>query len=47
MYKVVVIEDEDIIRKGLLFLIDWARHDCLVVAESVDGKVSVGAIGKL
>lgn len=46
MYKVVVIEDEDIIRKGLLFLIDWARHDCLVVAECVNGEEGVEAIEK-
>lgn len=44
MYKVVVIEDEDIIRKGLLFLIDWAKHNCSVVSDCANGQEGLAAI---
>ena len=38
MYKVCIIEDETIIRKGLLRAIDWKALDCKVVAEACNGK---------
>ncbi len=38
MYKVLVVEDEDIIRKGLVFMMDWTSVDCLVVGEAADGE---------
>ena len=28
MYKVLIVEDEDIIRKGLLFMVNWQEADC-------------------
>ena len=37
MYKVLIVEDEDIIRKGLLFMVNWQEADCVVVGEAVDG----------
>lgn len=37
MYKVIVIEDEDIIRAGLMYEIDWHRLDCVVVSEARNG----------
>ena len=37
MYKVLIVEDEDIIRKGLLFMVNWQDADCVVVGEAVDG----------
>lgn len=37
MYKVLIAEDEDIIRKGLMFLADWQRLDCMVVGEAANG----------
>lgn len=38
MYKVVIIEDEAIIRKGLIASIDWAAYECVVVGEAKNGK---------
>jgi two-component system response regulator YesN len=38
MLKILIVEDEDIIRKGLVFTIDWLSMDCVVVAEAVDGE---------
>jgi len=38
MLKILIAEDEDIIRKGLVFTIDWLSMDCVVVAEASDGE---------
>lgn len=38
MLKVVIVEDEDFIRKGLVYTIDWLNMDCIVVADAADGK---------
>lgn len=38
MLKILIAEDEDIIRKGLIFTIDWLSMDCVVVAEAADGE---------
>ncbi len=38
MLKILIAEDEDIIRKGLVFTIDWLSMDCIVVAEAADGE---------
>ena len=39
MLRVMIVEDEDMIRKGLVFTIDWLSMDCVVVAEaSMDRK---------
>ncbi|HMM22415.1 MAG TPA: response regulator [Selenomonadales bacterium] len=37
MYKVLVVEDEDIIRKGLIYMVDWLRVNCVVAGEAADG----------
>ncbi len=38
MLKILIAEDEDIIRKGLIFTIDWLSMDCVVVAEAINGE---------
>ncbi len=38
MLKILIAEDEDIIRKGLMFTIDWLSMDCVIVAEAIDGE---------
>ena len=42
MYKVLIVEDEDIIRKGLMFMVDWQEADCVVAGEAVDGQDGLG-----
>lgn len=37
MYKILLVEDEEMIRKGLAFNFDWMKSDCVVVAEATDG----------
>ena len=36
MYKVVLIDDESIITEGLQKVVDWAAHNCQVVALAPD-----------
>lgn len=44
MYKVVIVEDEDIIRKGLIYSINWAELNCTIVAEGRNGVEGIEAI---
>lgn len=37
MYKVMIVDDEAVIRKGLVNFIDWVALDCEVVCEASDG----------
>lgn len=37
MFKILIAEDEEIIRKGLVCTIDWLSMDCTVVAEASNG----------
>ena len=38
MYSVILIDDEEIIRKGLRKLVDWEDMGCEIVAEAEDGE---------
>ena len=38
MLKVVIVEDEDIIRKGLVCTVDWQSMGACVVGEASDGE---------
>lgn len=38
MYKVMVIEDEMVIRQGIIGLIDWQSLDCSIVRECSNGQ---------
>ena len=33
MLKVLIVEDEELIRKGIVLTVDWAALDCVVVGE--------------
>lgn len=37
MYKVIVVEDESLIRKGLIYMVDWMRFDCVIAGEADNG----------
>lgn len=37
MIKVVIVEDEELLRKGLIYTFDWQSLDCLVVGEAENG----------
>ena len=38
MLRVLIAEDEEMIRKGLVYTADWLSMDCVVVAEAADGR---------
>ncbi len=37
MYKVIVVEDEALARRGIVLTVDWPGLDCVVVGEAADG----------
>lgn len=47
MYKVLVVEDELIIRKGLIFSFDWDEVNCVVVGEAENGEEGLKKIAEL
>ena len=38
MLKVVLVEDEPLVRKGLKLTVNWEAMDCIVVGEAGDGE---------
>lgn len=44
MYKVVLIDDEDIIVEGLRKVVDWQRYNCTVVATAGDAQAGSATI---
>ncbi|MFA6846695.1 MAG: response regulator [Sphaerochaetaceae bacterium] len=38
MYKILIVEDEEIIRKGIIYTVDWVKYNCVVVEDAADGK---------
>jgi len=44
MYKVIIIDDEDIIVQGLKKVVNWAKYGCEVVATASDAKSGAKAI---
>lgn len=47
MIKVLIVEDEDLIRKGLAYTIDWAKMGCMVIGEAVNGEEGIKKIEEL
>lgn len=47
MYKVVVIEDESIVRRGIIQSIDWNSVNCMVMGEAEDGIKGVELIKRV
>lgn len=38
MYKVIVVEDETMVRRGIILTIDWAALDCVIAGEAANGE---------
>lgn len=47
MLKVLVVEDEEMIRKGIVLTVDWAALDCVVVGEAANGVQGLEAARRL
>lgn len=44
MKKVVVVEDEALVRRGIVLAVDWASVDCVVVGEAENGQAGLTLI---
>ena len=44
MLKVLVVEDEEMIRTGIVLAVDWAALDCVVVGEASNGAQALEAV---
>lgn len=38
MYRLMIVDDDEMLRRGLAEHVDWAAHDICVVAEAANGK---------
>lgn len=47
MYKVVVVEDETMARKGIILTIDWSALGCVVVGEAANGEEGAELVARL
>lgn len=47
MYRVLIVEDEDIIRKGIAYTMDWVSMGCTIVGEACNGKEGIEKINEL
>lgn len=47
MYKVLLVEDEDLIRRGLHFKMDWTQVGCVVAGEAASGGDGLAKIQQL
>lgn len=41
MLKVIVVEDEELVRKGIVLTVDWGSMDCVVVGEASNGAEGI------
>ena len=44
MYKVIIVDDENIIVEGLQRVVDWTRYGCRVAATGHDAASGAAAI---
>ena len=47
MLKVLVVEDEELIRRGIVLAVDWAALGCVVVGEASNGEEALEAVERL
>lgn len=47
MYKVIVVEDETMVRHGIILTIDWAALDCVIAGEAANGEEGVSLAERL
>ena len=47
MFKVLVVEDEQMIRKGIILTVNWESLDCIVAGEATNGVEGLEAVKNL
>lgn len=44
MLKVLIVDDEDVARRGIALSVDWGAMDCVVVGEASNGEEGIAAV---
>lgn len=44
MLKVLIVDDEDLVRRGIVLGVDWAARGCVVVGEAANGEEGIAAM---
>lgn len=44
MLKVLVVDDESVVRKGIILGVDWAAMGCVIVGEATNGEEGIAAV---
>ncbi|HWP51201.1 MAG TPA: response regulator, partial [Clostridia bacterium] len=44
MLKIVVVEDEELVRRGIVLAVDWATLGCAIVGEATNGEDGIKEI---
>lgn len=44
MLKVLVVDDESMVRKGIILGFDWAALNCVIVGEATNGREALAAV---
>lgn len=47
MIRVIVIEDEAMVRRGIIQTIDWSSMECIVIGEASNGEQGINLIREL
>lgn len=47
MYKVVVVEDETITRRGIVLTVNWASLNCVLAGEAANGEEGAALISRI
>jgi two-component system response regulator YesN len=42
--KVLIVDDEDLVRRGIVLGVDWAARGCVVVGEAANGEEGIAAV---
>ncbi len=46
MYNILIVEDEEIIRKGLSYSLDWVEYGFNIIAEAANGRQALDLVKK-
>ena len=44
MLKVLVVDDESVVRRGIVLGVDWASMGCVVGGEATNGEEGIAAV---
>ena len=47
MYKILIAEDTSLIRRGIISMIHWEQHNCVLAGEAENGKDAIKMLKSL